>query len=233
MKPFRFKQFSILQNADVFRVGTDAMLLGAFASIENVSSVLEIGVGTGVVSLMIAQRNSTAEILAIDINPAAVELAENNFKNSPFPERLSVSLHDVKDFRPLKKFDLIICNPPFFEVNDSVKDVLARQQAELNFEQLILQSKLLLSNSGNLSIIIPSEASSKIEELAFNQSLFLNRKINVYGIEGGVLKRNILEFSPTQKQLKIVDFTIEKSPRKYSDAYLELTKEFHVFSKEE
>ena len=233
MKPFRFKQFIILQEADVFRVGTDAMLLGAFASVGEASNILEIGTGTGVVSLMIAQRNSTAEIIAIDINPAAVALAENNFKNSPFSERLSVILEDLKEFQPLEKFDLIICNPPFFEINDSIKDVLARQQTELNFEQLVFNAGALLSNSGTLSIIIPSEVTSKVEDLALKQSLFLNRKINIYGIKGGVLKRNILEFSPIQKSLKTIDFAIEKSPRNYSDAYLELTKEFHFFSKEQ
>ena len=231
MKPFRFQQFSIQQSKDVFRVGTDGVLLGAMCNVKNAKKILEIGTGTGLISLMLAQRNVSAKILAIDINENAVKLASENFRNSIFNENLKVELKDFKNFETNENFDLVVCNPPFFEENASAKDVLARQQVELNFRNLVEKSTEIITKKGILSIILPSEAATDVKSLAEEFNLYLVREINIYGIEGGNLKRNILEFSLAQKPLEISDFVIEKSPREYSDQYLELTKDFHVFGK--
>ena len=231
MKPFRFQQFSIQQSKDVFRVGTDGVLLGAMCNVTNAKKILEIGTGTGLISLMLAQRNVSAKILAIDINESAVKLASENFRNSIFNENLKVELKDFKNFETNENFDLVVCNPPFFEENASAKDVLARQQVELNFRNLVEKSTEIITKKGILSIILPSEAAKDVKSLAEEFNLYLVREINIYGIEGGNLKRNILEFSLAQKPLEISDFVIEKSPREYSDQYLELTKDFHVFGK--
>ena len=158
MKPFRFQQFDIQQNADVFRVGTDAVLLGALANVSKAKNVLEIGTGTGIVSLMIAQRNLEAKILAIDINSEAVNISQANFSNSPFSDRIKSQLQDLKNFETEEKFDLIISNPPYFEINSSEKDILARQRLELNFSDLIKKSSQLLSENGLFSIIIPIDS---------------------------------------------------------------------------
>ena len=229
MKPFKFKQFEIQQSADVFRVGTDGVLLGALANINVAENVLEVGTGTGLISLMLAQRNLNANFLGIDINEEAVNLTKLNFQNSPFHLRLKNSLQDFKNFETHEKFDLIVSNPPYFEVNSSDKDILARQTVELNFQQLISKSSKLLSEKGILSVIIPFEVGDYFIEIARENQLFLNRKINIYGIENSKIKRLVLEFSQIEKALEESDFIIEKSPRKYSDQYLELTKEFHVF----
>lgn len=231
MKPFQFQKFTIQQDEHVFRVGTDGVLLGAFCDVSEAQNILEIGTGTGLISLMMAQRNLFAKILAIDINENAVKLASENFRNSPFSENLKAKLIDFKNFENENLFDLVVCNPPFFEENNSEKDVLARQQVELNFRNLIEKSSEIITENGVLSIIVPSESSSEIESLAEEFKFHLVRKINIFGIEAGNLKRNILEFSFTLKPLITIDFTIEKSPRKYSEEYLELTKEFHVFKK--
>ena len=231
MKPFRFQQFFIQQSKDVFRVGTDGVLLGAMCKVKNAKKILEIGTGTGLISLMLAQRNVSAKISAIDINENAVKLASENFRNSIFNENLKVELKDFKNFETNENFDLVVCNPPFFEENASAKDVLARQQVELNFRNLVEKSTEIITKKGILSIILPSEAATDVKSLAEEFNLYLVREINIYGIEGGNLKRNILEFSLAQKPLEISDFVIEKSPRKYSDQYLNLTKNFHVFGK--
>ena len=231
MKPFRFQQFSIQQSKDVFRVGTDGVLLGAMCNVKNAKKIFEIGTGTGLISLMLAQRNVSAKISAIDINENAVKLASENFRNSIFNENLKVELKDFKNFETNENFDLVVCNPPFFEENASAKDVLARQQVELNFRNLVEKSTEIITKKGILSIILPSEAASDVKSLAEEFNLYLVREINIYGIEGGNLKRNILEFSLAQKPLEISDFVIEKSPREYSDQYLNLTKNFHVFGK--
>ncbi len=231
MKPFQFLEFTILQHINVFRVGTDGVLLGAFCNVTEAESVLEVGTGTGLISLMIAQRNPSAKISAIDINEEAVSLAKENFRNSSFADRLKVELLDFKNFEAQRKYDLVVCNPPFFEKNNSEKDSLARQQRELNFRNLIEKSSEIITENGVVSVIIPAESAIEIERLAKGFHLYLTKKINIYGIKGGNLKRNILEFSYVQKPLEIISFTIEKSPRKYSEQYLELTKKFHIFNR--
>ena len=231
MKPFRFQKFEILQHKNVFRVGTDGVLLGALCQVENAQKILEVGTGTGLISLMLAQRNANAEITALDLNEDAVKLAQENFKNALFSERLQVFHQDFKIFESQKEYDFVVCNPPFFEENNSVKDILARQQVELTFRNLIEKASKILSSEGIFSVIIPSESAQEFENLAQDFDLHLVRKVNIFGIENGVLKRNVLEFSKKKSALETLDFTIEKSPRKYSDQYLELTKEFHVFGK--
>ncbi|KIA89657.1 tRNA1(Val) (adenine(37)-N6)-methyltransferase [Kaistella jeonii] len=231
MKPFLFKNFSINQSKKVFRVGTDGVLLGALSSVENVQTILEVGTGTGLVSLMLTQRNLTARILALDINEEAKNIADENFRNSPFGERLSIELQDFKDFKTQQRFDLIISNPPYFKENSSDKDILARQQTELSFENLIEKSAEILSEKGRLAVIIPFESGADFEELSLNNKLFLSRKIQIFGIKNSAPKRWILEFGFDQREISEEQFTIERSPRVYSEQYLELTKDFHLFQK--
>ncbi len=210
MKPFTFKQFEIQQSKDVFRVGTDGVLLGALADIESAFRVLEIGTGTGLISLMLAQRNQQAVFLGLDINADAAALTALNFENAPFRERMKNIHQDFKTFETKEKFDLIVSNPPYFEESGSEKDKIARQTVELNFMQLIGKSAQVLSEDGLLSIIIPVEAGDVLISIAEENKLFLNRKVNIKGIEGAKVKRLVLEFSFTEKQLNESEFIIEK-----------------------
>lgn len=229
MKPFTFKQFEIQQSKDVFRVGTDGVLLGALADVEHVSHVLEVGTGTGLISLMLAQRNLQAGFVGLDINEEAAKLTQLNFESSPFHARLKNYHQDFKTFETEDRFDLIVSNPPYFEESGSEKDKIARQTVELNFRQLISKSSSLLSENGIFSVIIPVEAGDAFVSIGKENSLYLSRKINIRGIENAKAKRLILEFSSQEKETIESDFVIEKSPRQYSDQYLELTKEFHIF----
>lgn len=232
MKPFKFKQFDIQQSKEVFRVGTDGVLLGALADVNNVSRILEIGTGTGLISLMLAQRNLNADVLGLDINEQAAALTKVNFENSPFHIRLTNKHQDFKTFETSVKFDLIVSNPPYFEESGSDKDKIARQMVELNFIQLISGSAQVLSQKGLLSVIIPVEAGESFISIAEEKGLFLNRRVNIKGIENSKIKRLVLEFSLNKEEFTESEFVIEKSPRMYSDQYLELTKEFHIFKKE-
>lgn len=229
MKPFLFKFFQIQQNKSVFRVGTDGVLLGTLANVKEVKNILEIGTGTGLIALMLAQRNPKAKITALDIDESAFLLAKLNFENSCFSPRLNAVHQDFKNYHSDITYDLIVSNPPYFPENNSEKDVLARQLVALDFKFLINKASFLLSNSGLFSVIIPVQSAEKIEEYATECNLFLVRKIHIRGIENGEIKRTILEFSKSESPLEFLDFVIEKSPRKYSDQYLELTKDFHVF----
>jgi len=231
MKPFRFQQFDIQQSADVFRVGTDAVLLGALADVSKAKKVLEVGTGTGIISLMIAQRNPEAQILAIDINSEAINISQTNFFNSSFSNRIKSKLQDLKNFETEEKFDLIISNPPYFEINSSEKDILARQRLELNFSDLIKKSSKLLSENGLFTVIIPIDSEKEFTQICFNNNLFLQRKVIIKGIETSEPKRLVLEYLFVKSETKVENFVIEKSPRVYSDEYLELTKDFHLYNK--
>lgn len=231
MKDFIFQKFLIKQCESVFRVGTDAVLLGVLSDAEKSKKILEVGTGTGIISLMLAQRNSNANILAIDINPEAVKISQENFSNSVFSDRIKSQLHDFKHFEAAEKFDLIISNPPYFEINHSDKDVLARQRLELDFSDLIKKSSELLSEEGLFSIIIPIDSEKQFTQICLMNNLCLNRKVIIKGIETAEPKRVVLEYSFKEAETKIENFIIEKSPRVYSDEYLELTKNFHLFNK--
>lgn len=231
MKTFKFQQFEIQQSSQVFRVGTDAVLLGVWADMSDAENMLEVGTGTGIISLMLAQRNPKTKITAIDIDKNAVNLAKLNFENSPFSERLKVVWKDFNQFETKEKFDSIVSNPPYFEENTSSKDILARQKITLNFQQLIQNTAKLLSENGQFCAIVPLEFSEEMLVLAEKENLFLTQKINIFGIKYGECKRLILTFSKRFQPLQETDFVIEKSPRNYSDDYLERTKAFHVFAK--
>ncbi|MFC0345034.1 tRNA1(Val) (adenine(37)-N6)-methyltransferase [Epilithonimonas hispanica] len=231
MKPFRFQQFDINQSSDVFRVGTDAVLLGALSNVINAKQILEVGTGTGIIALMLAQRNSEANILGIDINPEAVQISQDNFYNSPFSDRIKSQLQDFKNLETDEKFDLIISNPPYFEINSSEKDILARQRLELDFSDLIQKASQLLSDAGLFSVIIPIDSEKEFTRICLSDNLFLQRKIIIKGIQNAEPKRVVLEYSLKESETTIENFVIEKSPRVYSDEYLELTKDFHLFNK--
>ncbi|HFK5512119.1 methyltransferase [Elizabethkingia anophelis] len=226
MKPFVFKQFEILQDKEVFRVGTDGVVLGALCNGEGAVRALEVGCGTGLISLMLAQRFSSAVFDALDINTKAVEIAGQNFSNSPFANRLNVVEINYNDFESVEKYDLIVSNPPYFE-SDSSKDLIARHQVLLSFQQLIYKSARLISDTGILSVIIPCDDAENFITIAEDNNLYLIRKIDIYGIKGGKLKRNILEFSRKLSELVLEELVLEKEKRIYSDEYRELTKDFH------
>ncbi|MDV3954323.1 tRNA (adenine-N(6)-)-methyltransferase [Elizabethkingia anophelis] len=226
MKPFVFKRFEILQDKEVFRVGTDGVVLGALCNGEGAVRALEVGCGTGLISLMLAQRFSSAVFDALDINTKAVEIAGQNFSNSPFANRLNVVEINYNDFESVEKYDLIVSNPPYFE-SDSSKDFIARHQVLLSFQQLIYKSVRLISDTGILSVIIPCDDAENFITIAEDNNLYLIRKIDIYGIKGGKLKRNILEFSRKLSELVLEELVLEKEKRIYSDEYRELTKDFH------
>ncbi|MBP7173854.1 MAG: methyltransferase [Cloacibacterium sp.] len=230
MKPFCFKKFTIQQSPEVFRVGTDGVLLGVLCSVEKAKRILEVGTGTGLISLMLAQRNPNASILALDIDEKAVHLAHKNFENSPFKNRLSAEHRDYKTFSTEERFDIIVSNPPYFEeIPYTQKDVLARQQVELNFEELINSSARCLSEKGIFSVVIPIFSEAIFTDICRSKGLFLTRKTNIKGIKDGTVKRLILEFSFQPKSLVEDELTLESSPRVYSQQYLDLTHDFHIF----
>lgn len=237
MGKFQFKQFSIENNRSAMKVGTDAVLLGSWMRVEpKDSNLLDIGCGTGIISLMAAQRTPSAQILGIDIDSISCEEAINNIINSPWSDRvkaLNVSLQDFTQTIDIK-YDHIFSNPPFF-INSLKSTELrksnARHTDSLPFDVIIKAIDRLLSDNGRFSIILPyNEANIFIEEALSAVNLRLARRTNVYTAENKPVKRALLEFvrECDFKGLMETGLVIQSQGR-YTEDYIKLTKNFHPF----
>ena len=230
MSGFRFKQFAVEQEDVAMKVGTDGVLLGAWADCEGAERILDIGTGTGVIALQMAQRNNHAQIRAVEIDEAAAKRARANFNLSPWAERLTVEQSAVQEFEPSEKFDLIVSNPPYFVdslLPPDAKRSTARHTHDLTFEELDKVVAHLLADSGKFALILPIAEFEKY--LALTQ-LHLVRRCDVCPVEGGAVKRIMGEFAkqPTS-QLKLEVIAIEKGRRgDYTDDYRALTKDFYL-----
>ena len=200
MSKFQFKQFSLEQDQCAMKIGTDGVLLGAWAPVEeNPFSVLDIGTGTGIIALMLAQRSNAAQIDALEIEENAYEQATDNFENSPWNDRLFCFHAGLDEFmdEPEDEYDLIVSNPPFYaedyKTNNEQRD-LARFQDALPFEDLIEAADLLLSENGILAVIIPFKEEERFLALAHEFELYPTKITRVKGTPTTEIKRSLLAF---------------------------------------
>jgi tRNA1Val (adenine37-N6)-methyltransferase len=231
---FQFKQFSVQQDKTAMKIGTDAVLLGAWCPINNNPfSVLDIGAGTGVLSLMLAQRSAAEQIDAIEIDEDAYEQCVDNFENSPWSDRLFCFHAGLDEFidEPENEYDIIISNPPFYsedyKTDDSQRD-LARFQEALPFEDLVEAADLLLSKNGIFAVIIPYKEEERFIDLCKKMDLFPFKITRVKGTSTSEIKRSLLAFSRIEKEVVIDELIIETSRHEYTDEYIELTKSFYL-----
>jgi len=227
---FRFKEFSVKQEKSAMKIGTDGVLLGSWAEAENPENILDIGTGTGLISLMLAQRFPNAQITAIEIDKDSFEEAKFNFEESPFNARISAVHSSLQHFISKEKFDLIVSNPPFFELThkENSSRNTARQQAELSFPELISHSAELLSDNGKLAVIIPIESKNHFIEIATQKGLFPEKITDVKGNEATSFKRSLLLFSKKESKISTQELTIEISRNIYTPEYISLTKDFYL-----
>ena len=228
---FRFKHFSIAQDNCAMKVGTDGTLLGAWVKANNPQQVLDIGTGTGLIAMMMAQRFENANIKALELDIDASQQAAENFQNTKWSDRLFLEHISFQEFQHTASFDLIVSNPPYFEnnlKNSDKKRTKARHTDTLSFESLIEGSAKLLSESGSLAIIIPSGIKSNIEKIAKNYQLHLNRLCWVKGNDKKPIKRALLQFSFREYPLDENTLIIEKERHVYTDKYTELCKDFYL-----
>ena len=229
MSVFRFKEFEIFQANAALKVGTDAMIFGAFLNAEGKKNALDIGAGTGVLSLMAAQRNKDLKIEAIEIEEAAIRDCLLNFENSNWSKHLKLYKGDFLQFQFKKKFDIIFTNPPFYFkglLSDSNSINLAKHNASLPFDMLFNKVSDLLEPNGAFWIIIPYELEENILLLADNVGLMVNRKINVFAKQMRP-SRLIFSFSNVEKPIKEESIIIRESSGNYTDQYKVLTQDFH------
>ncbi|MGG5487810.1 tRNA1(Val) (adenine(37)-N6)-methyltransferase [Gaetbulibacter sp. PBL-D1] len=233
-KPFQFKQFTVNQDRCAMKIGTDSVLLGAWASLDhNPFSVLDIGAGTGVLSLMIAQRSNAELIDALEIDSDAYEQCVENFEQSPWGDRLFCYHASLDEFTNEidDQYDLIISNPPFYS-EDSKTNIperdLARFQDAMPFQHLLGCASKLLSENGLFSVIIPYKEEQNFIQLASDFSLFPNRILHVKGAENTPIKRSLIEFSFIEEIVKHSNLIIETERHNYTKEYIDLTKDFYL-----
>ena len=229
---FHFKQFSIKHNNSAHKVGTDAVIVGAWSSVENVNSVLDIGTGSGIIALMIAQRTNQSVIIdAVEIQQADADEAKANVKASAWSDRVFVHHISVDDFFPVHKYDLIISNPPFF-VNSLLPPEnprsIARHTKQLTFEMILKTSDRLLNAKGRLVVILPMEESKIFNELASRSGFFQNRRLSVKSRATNPIERVVTEYSKTKKELTEESLVIHDTKNEWSDEYKKLTKDFYL-----
>ncbi len=230
---FQFKQFRIEQKNSAMKVGTDSVLLGAWANPEGAKSILDIGAGTGILSLMMAQRTE-ANITAVELDKNSCLDAKVNFANSTWSDRIVLVNEDILDFakRSPAKFDFIICNPPYFSngtESPSSERGTARHQKVLALSGLAKIGKELLTRDGKLALILPVEEGEQFIRLAATANLFLNSITKVKPNPVKPIRRYLMEFS---NQMQIVDeFVLMLEYEKhhdYTNEHRELTKDFYL-----
>ena len=232
VKPFRFKQFDIYQDKTAMKVGTDGVLLGAYANLTKGNRILDIGTGTGLISLMIAQRYPEAIIDAVEIDRDAYLQAKDNFDKSIFNHQFSIYNQPIQKFKSQEKYDLIVSNPPFFTLNDRVLSdsrKVARQQDQLSFNELLTQVSKLLLADGTAEFIIPYDLETEFIQLANEVNLFPIRILHVKGNNKALIKRSIITLSFHQLlDVKHQELVIEVDRHQYTKEYIALTKAFYL-----
>jgi tRNA1Val (adenine37-N6)-methyltransferase len=232
---FKFKQFSVEQDRCAMKIGTDGVLLGAWAPIENNPfSILDIGTGTGIIALMLSQRSNAQQIDALEIDDEAYEQAVDNFENSPWSDRLFCFHAGLDEFveEPEDEYDLIVSNPPFYTEDyktDNEQRDLARFTDAMPFEDLVEAADLLLSENGVFAVIIPFKEEDNFIALAKEYELYPIKITRVKGTPTTEIKRSLLAFCRNENTPLLTDeLIIETARHIYTPEYIELTKDFYL-----
>lgn len=237
LAPFKFKEFTVHQDKTAMKVGTDGVLLGAWCPVDFYpDTVLDIGAGTGVVSLMIAQRSDAMTIDAVELDENAYEQTVVNFEASDWGDRLYCYHASFQEFtdeisQEEERYDLIVSNPPFYsDAFESQNDARnkARFTSSLSFEELIIGVSKILSQNGKFTVIIPFKEEEGFVAIAATKNLFLNSVCRVQGTTTSEIKRSLLVFSFCQTELKEELLIIELARHQYTAAYINLTKDFYL-----
>lgn len=231
---FQFKQFTIHHDRCAMKVGTDGVLLGAWADVTDSHRILDVGTGTGLIALMLAQR-SDAHIHAIDIDAAACQQAQENVASSPFAQQVEVfhhALHEYLSTTPVS-YDLIVSNPPYFV--DSLKCPnnqrnTARHTDTLSLESLLKDSHQLLSPQGRIALILPYDQKDYLESCIEKEGLFLSKEVDVIPVIGAQPKRLLIELKKEKPITSVTpsELTIEIARHQYTEEYIRLTKAFYL-----
>lgn len=232
-EPFQFKEFNVFQDRCAMKVGTDGVLLGAWTPIDHdPQTILDIGSGTGLIALQLAQRCSADTIDAIEIDENAYEQCVENFENSPWDDRLYCYHAAMQEFASEmdEQYDLIVSNPPFYSEDYKTPEE-ARNKARftdaLPFDHLVICTAHLLAENGSFCVIIPKKEESGFIELASKVELYPKRICHVRGTANSEVKRSLIEFTFENGPVETTELTIEIERHQYTQEYIDLTKAFY------
>ena len=231
---FRFKQFTVFHDKCAMKVGTDGVLLGAWTSVENAADILDVGTGTGLIALMVAQRNPLAKVLAIDVDEQAVGQAKENIGNSLFSDRIAVEFFDFRQFiqNSSKRFDLIVSNPPYFSQSLLPSDkerARARHSVSLTLDDLLFSARSCLKNDGTLSLILPYDKRDELNYLCEKYTFYMKRKTIVYPLPDTEPKRLLTELTMQQTDhTETSSLIIENSRHQYTKDFSGLASGFYI-----
>lgn len=229
--PFRFKQFSVAHDRCAMKVNTDGVLLGAWTDVDDARAILDIGTGTGVIALMMAQRRAAAIIDAIDIDESAFGQASENFLNSMWSDRLYTHNISLQEYFPAKKYDLIISNPPYFiddYKTESHQKNIAKHSVSLSYQELILGIDRLLADNGIASIVLPIFNLELFESIAFGVNLFIVKLTEVVAVEGKPPYLVLIKLSRQELNYSKNTLIIQNESGSFTDEYKSLTKDFYL-----
>jgi len=234
MKPFYFKEFTVAQDRCAMKVGTDGVLLGAWVSLENnPNSILDIGSGTGIIALQLAQRSNAETIDGLEIDENAYEQCVENYENSPWGDRLFCYHASLSEFalEIEEKYDLIISNPPFHSENYKTLNNQrnrARFSDALPFSTLLEGASKLLSKKGIFAVIIPYKEEQHFIETALRNNLFPKRICRVQGNQNSRIKRSLMEFTFEKNHSEEKNIIIEIDRNNYTEDYKKLVQDFYL-----
>lgn len=226
---FQFQQFRIDQDNCAMKVSTDAVMLGALADAGSPREILDVGTGTGVIALMLAQRFPEAKIQAVEIDPQAAAQALDNFRSSPFSGRLELWKGRFQDFQPSEKYDLIVSNPPYFPDHLKSSDVqrnMALHTDELSFRDLLGKMIQLLKTDGEFWLILPQRQMQDFQKEAASHGLFLRIKFTLQDKPGKRILREIGSFSRKKTEFKAAAIFIKNEDGTPHESYTALVSGF-------
>ncbi len=229
---FQFKQFKVEDDQSAMKVGTDGVLLGAWIETKNARQILDIGTGSGLIALMMAQK-SKAQINAIDIDKQSAKQAQSNFQKSPWKAQLNAEHISLQEFckNATQKYDLIVSNPPFF-VNSlkspSNNKNRSKHTDELTYEELVHGITNFLTSKGRACLILPYAESKLFVNIALVENIYLNKRLKIRPKATKEINRVLMEFSFHKTKLKENEIYLREENNKFSEDYDSLCKNYYL-----
>ncbi|MEB2786261.1 tRNA1(Val) (adenine(37)-N6)-methyltransferase [Algoriphagus persicinus] len=226
---FQFQQFRVNQDRCAMKISTDAVMLGALAEAASPREILDVGAGTGVIALMLAQRFHEAKVQAVELDSEAASQALDNFRSNTFSERMQLWEGRFQDFDPQQKYDLIVSNPPYFPDHLKSSDVQrnsALHTDELSFEDLLGKVVQLLKEDGDFWIILPPRQMQDFKKEAATRGLFLGTKFTLQDKPGKRVLRDICAFARNQTEVKVTEIFIKNEDGTAHETYASLVSDF-------
>lgn len=234
IEPFRFKQFSVAQDRCPMKVGTDGILLGAWAGAKGTKRILDIGTGTGLIAIMLAQRTSNDTIIdGVEIDPSSFQQAQENMANAPWTNRIHAIESSIQDYAKVASdtYDLIVSNPPFFSggtISQNQDKTSVRHTVKLPHGDLLSATRALLAKEGRLAVVLPYIEGLRFQELAATYSFYVVRVTEVRAKASKAVERLLMEFERSPGEVKKDELVIMEEDGLWTAAFINLAKAFYL-----